>query len=655
MSSTPTVPPDGRRLSLTEELDDALGDPVVEEVPVVFLVGLSGRLAGKLFKIRSGESLIGRSSRAFMCLDEKAVSHKHARLMLGPDGCHLDDLDSTNGTFLNDVKVSSPQLLRAGDVVSVGNNAFGFLTDAEDDQQHTRAMARLTAPRHTSSAANLARLTSIPPPSTMGQIVPASPQVMPSLTTVAPSAGDLVAFPQEEQGNALDNALDKVELILGFAKRYWIVLVAGAVFGAGAGCAVGFLRPPGAIAEFEIYLRREATPDPTSQQREPSFALQGGEFFAFAERKFTDPTLVQGTLRHLHLPASMSDAAATAQNLAFSQVDRQGTFRGTFTNRDARFAEHLLTAHLQNFLEAEINKSLTVHASEVTLLRKEFEKNQNELRSVEEEMQKFKETHLQALPENAISQIQLKGALLAQRDQLLAAVTRYAAELKLAEHQLASEEAIVGTKVERSKPYETAIAQVRQQIAEAEAKGFAREHPELIKLRSEEQRLEALRSAAIGSETTDVDRQSNPEHKRLKDKVGELNVMLSASQQELQQVQGRLGEIEKISGKMPEVEADITRLSRDAAAAKDMHERLHMQLKSKELELQFERASVAARYEIMNAPHAFQPPRSAGMVRYTGMGLVGGFFLGIASALGHWLRKYARARRIRVTSPSSAK
>ena len=381
MTHTPSGPPSGRRQSLSSELDSALVAFDGSNVPTVFLVGLSGHSAGKLFKIRAGESQIGRSSRCFVRFDEKAVSYKHAELRLDGDGCFIKDLESTNGTYLNDVRVTEPMLLRAGDVVRIGNNALGFLTDSEDEQQHTRAMARLTTPRLTSPvsggshpALNHGAGAHILPASTPGQGI--SPQIL-TPTLVEPEA------------SALDSALDKLELVLSFAKSYRLLLVSGMLIGLFAGALLVWIRPPLAVAAFEIYLRQDATPDPSRPTHDVEFAIQGREFFAFAERKFTEVGLIKETLRDLNLGTDKAEAVGLQPYLDFAQVDRQGTFQGSFAHEDSKFAQKFLAAHLQNFLEEEINKSLSVHASEVDLMREELERNERELVDVEKKLQEL--------------------------------------------------------------------------------------------------------------------------------------------------------------------------------------------------------------------------------------------------------------------------
>ncbi len=80
---------------------------------------------GKPRSVRlSGSVEIGRSERCAIRLDDTYVSQMHARLS-GDDGTwRLEDLGSTNGTFLNDRKVSEPVEVHAGDVVKIGKTVL---------------------------------------------------------------------------------------------------------------------------------------------------------------------------------------------------------------------------------------------------------------------------------------------------------------------------------------------------------------------------------------------------------------------------------------------------------------------------------------------------------------------------------------------------
>ena len=67
------------------------------------------------------ELTVGRAAGCHIALDDRFVSQLHARMFRRDDQCFVEDLGSTNGTFLNEAKVTSPALLTVGDHVRFGN------------------------------------------------------------------------------------------------------------------------------------------------------------------------------------------------------------------------------------------------------------------------------------------------------------------------------------------------------------------------------------------------------------------------------------------------------------------------------------------------------------------------------------------------------
>ena len=65
---------------------------------------------------------IGRGAENTIRLDEDTtVSNRHASLDSRGDGLWLEDAGSTNGTFVNGQRVTSPRLLQPGDVIRIGH------------------------------------------------------------------------------------------------------------------------------------------------------------------------------------------------------------------------------------------------------------------------------------------------------------------------------------------------------------------------------------------------------------------------------------------------------------------------------------------------------------------------------------------------------
>lgn len=70
----------------------------------------------------AGTLRIGRGAESDVPLDaDTTVSNRHAVITRHADGLWIEDAGSTNGTFVNGARVTSPRLLQPGDVVRVGH------------------------------------------------------------------------------------------------------------------------------------------------------------------------------------------------------------------------------------------------------------------------------------------------------------------------------------------------------------------------------------------------------------------------------------------------------------------------------------------------------------------------------------------------------
>jgi pSer/pThr/pTyr-binding forkhead associated (FHA) protein len=84
-----------------------------------------GHAEGMIYDIGEG-AILGRGDGADIRLDDPFASSRHARLVPQGGVIVLEDLGSTNGTFLNDELVQGPQPLHPGDRVRIGDSEFTY-------------------------------------------------------------------------------------------------------------------------------------------------------------------------------------------------------------------------------------------------------------------------------------------------------------------------------------------------------------------------------------------------------------------------------------------------------------------------------------------------------------------------------------------------
>ena len=93
--------------------------------PTARLEVVAGRAIGMSVLI-DDELLIGRhADGAGRLADDEEISRSHARISLDRSGfCAIEDLGSTNGTFVNGLRIAGPQTLSVGDTVEVGGTTL---------------------------------------------------------------------------------------------------------------------------------------------------------------------------------------------------------------------------------------------------------------------------------------------------------------------------------------------------------------------------------------------------------------------------------------------------------------------------------------------------------------------------------------------------
>jgi pSer/pThr/pTyr-binding forkhead associated (FHA) protein len=587
-----------------------------------FLLVVAGESAGKLFPLNKADLILGRSPSADIRINEKAVSHNHARLSMDNGSCTLRDLGSTNGTFVNNELIAGPVRLRGGDAVGVGSTTFTYLAGADTTSDQTVQL----------------RNQSQPPPGASNFIdaVRVQPSMPPAYNPQVQAVP--VAHHPDDESISLTDMLRKVHAYWVYTKRYgWLVLTC-TCFGIGAGILQTRMSPPPGSAWFEMTLISQTGTNPMNRDGEAA------QFFMSAESAFRSLPLIKRTMAELGVP-NLSDTAASfiQRELTFERQGYQSQlWRGEYKDQTATRAGEFLKKHLDIYLESEIDKTLKVIRTSTEFLEGQLNDARKELKTAESKLLQFRDEHPEAIPRDAVLPNPLK-ATIAEATTVAGQLAQVNQEIANVKDQLSRGTSLARGQLEKSKVFETQVMTVRSKIAEAKARGLLDQHPEVQRLKQEEQNLTRLAEQTARAEASEAERRVDAETLGLKEKLATLTAQQAKLQTQLGQANKKVDDARIES--LPELQARYEDLSRDYEAKKKKHDTLVVELGAKKLQLEMERASGRAHYDIITPPTAEEPSITGTMIKRAGMGGVVGLILAVFAAAVLELRQRIIARR----------
>ncbi|HEY5821353.1 MAG TPA: FHA domain-containing protein [Propionibacteriaceae bacterium] len=87
--------------------------------PRIFRI-VQGAQTGESAELAAGVIMIGRGADCQIILDDDYVSTRHARVVSGENGIYVEDLGSTNGSYVNGQRITAPTTITLSDTVRIG-------------------------------------------------------------------------------------------------------------------------------------------------------------------------------------------------------------------------------------------------------------------------------------------------------------------------------------------------------------------------------------------------------------------------------------------------------------------------------------------------------------------------------------------------------
>lgn len=158
------------------------------------LVMRVGPSPGKIFALTQDEVVLGRDVGNEIVINDAEISRRHTRLLMQDENYIVEDLGSTNGTFINGKKISGPTVLEAGQTIRLGENITLSYEIAGFDPDATIASGQRKAPAAKPAA-------------------PAPPK--PSPSKPAPAVQAPAAHSEPEKQNPMANLANNRNIMIG--------------------------------------------------------------------------------------------------------------------------------------------------------------------------------------------------------------------------------------------------------------------------------------------------------------------------------------------------------------------------------------------------------------------------------------------------------
>jgi uncharacterized protein involved in exopolysaccharide biosynthesis len=588
-------------------LDAELGDAVESQAALAYLVLLSGQQAQRIFTVKRTSVILGRGEDADIQLPDGSVSQHHARIARQGKSFDVTDLDSTNGTFIRGKRITRATL-RNADRITLGTVDLMFLLD-----RPTNATVQIP-----DAFARIPLATALP-----SALVPAR------LPIIAPEYTGMPAPPTEEEPSLAD-LVRKLVLAYEFLRARAVFLLVFMMIGVAGGMTSLFISPPGVSAVAEVKLLPHmtlTTPSPDDHwqnmdQDSPTFvksaehALTQREFVRSELIKFGEPDPGEGRIRSIAGKLKIEEVG----DHAF-----RATYKDSLSARPAPLP--LLISMLQDYVQGEVGKSLREMSAKVDFLRDQLKTVEADLAKVGAERSAFREANADRLPEDSVQTHSSRFDLETRRATLSAQVRQLQAELTAEQEQLRTNRPEAQRKFQRSETYRQSLTDINRKLSEAYSRGLGEGHPEVLQLKQEQKRLEALASEELETSTPALSRESDPNYQQGQSRIEKLQAELSATRASLSDTEQSLGAVRNVVKDLPRIEARLSDLDHRKEATQALHGDLFSKLKQAEIQLNLEKVSAESRYDF-SPPRLERPRKSSTLLLRCGLGLVLGVFAG---------------------------
>ena len=362
--------------------------------------------------------------------------------------------------------------------------------------------------------------------------------------------------------------------------------------------------------------------------------------------------VVKGTdlARTVASDRDLADRVAGLQGMIKLTAQPNNVFEIAVTARSGKLAQQIAQKLIDVFVENNLADDRDQTAQSLSFLDQQLEARQKQLQDAEQKQADFQTQYLGSLPGTG----SLNDRLSAARSQLAQVQSDLAAAqsaLGTVAAQMAGTPATVaGSGAVMGGPAAARLAAIQGQLAEARARGWTDNHPDVIALRA--QLAQAQSAAAHEPRGSAAAGANNPLYLSLQSMRADKESQVAALTQRKSAIEGDLAKIQEAMTSNPAAATEQSQIDRDYQVLKDQYDKLLAQREQVRIQSQAQSATDGAKFSVIDPPTQPRAPTAPNRpMLLTGV-LIAGLGAGLAAAflLGKLQTTFSTANRLEKAS-----
>lgn len=343
-------------------------------------------------------------------------------------------------------------------------------------------------------------------------------------------------------------------------------------------------------------------------------------------------------------PADVADRVAGLQKAIKITAQQDNLFQISVTGSSPKVARQVVQKLIDLFVEQNLAGDRDETTQSLGFLDSQLEQRQKQLQDAEAKRADFQNRYLGSLPGSG-SLTDRMGAVRTQMSQIDSDLAAAQSSVAALNGQMAGTPAVVAGGAVSTGPARARLAAIQGQLADARARGYTENHPDIVALKSQ---LGAAQAAARNEPAGAGGGANNPLYLSLKSMQADKQATVAALTSRKNQLQSDLDQLNaKLAGD-PAVAAEQSQIENDYQVLKDQYSKLLADREAIKLRGQAQTQTDSIKFSVIDPPSAPRVPTAPNRpLLLTGVllaGLAAG--IGAAFAMGQVRTTFATAGRL---------